>query len=189
MPRSTALQGEGLAIRFRRYLDQESISQWRELCALVDEVELEQGKDQISWHLENSGKFSTKSLYFKLSQGISVAQFKDMWESKVPLKIKIFSWQLALDRLPSSLQIATRHGPATGDCALCGAPEDAIHIFFTCSNNTVRLGSAAPECNWKPANFPQFHAILSSFTRAIPAVFFGPYSLPNLGHRGQPAIS
>jgi hypothetical protein len=47
--------------------------------------------------------FSVKSLYFKLYQGTSVAHFKDMWESRVPLKIKIFSWQLALDKLPSNL--------------------------------------------------------------------------------------
>jgi hypothetical protein len=147
------------------------------LCSLVDEVELVQGKDQISWHLANSGKFSAKSLYFKLSQGTSVAHFKDMWESKVPLKIKIFSWQMALDRLPSSLQIATRHGPATGGCALCGAPEDAAHIFFSCS--TAQFVWAVLRqllgCNWRPANFPQFHAILSSFagyTRRILWVLF-----------------
>jgi hypothetical protein len=47
--------------------------------------------------------FSVKLLYFKLYQGMSVAHFKDMWESRVPLKIKIFSWQLALDKLPSNL--------------------------------------------------------------------------------------
>jgi hypothetical protein len=64
------------------------------------------------------------------AQGASVAFHKDVWEAKVPLKIKIFSWQLILDRLPSSQQIATRHGPATGNCSLCGAVEDAGHIFF-----------------------------------------------------------
>jgi hypothetical protein len=166
IPVATALQGEGLAIRFRRSFDQESTRQWRELCSLVDEVELVQGKDQISWHLANSGKFSAKSLYFKLSQGTSVAHFKDMWESKVPLKIKIFSWQLALDRLPSILQIATRHGPATGGCALCGAPEDAAHIFFSCSTGKFVWAVLRQllGCNWRPANFPQFHAILSCFS-------------------------
>ncbi|XP_071676802.1 uncharacterized protein [Lolium perenne] len=116
---ASALQGEGLGIRFRRSLDQDGNRQWREMGALVDGVQLSQGKDQVRWHPENSGNFSVKSLYFKLSQGATVAHFKDMWEAKVPLKIKIFSWQLVLDKLPSNLQIATRHGPSLGGCALC----------------------------------------------------------------------
>ncbi|XP_051229193.1 uncharacterized protein [Lolium perenne] len=162
---ANALQGEGLAIRFRRSLDQEGTIQWRNLCALVEGVVLSPGLDQIRWHLDSSGSFSVKSLYFKLSQGTSVAHFKDMWESKVPLKIKIFSWQLPLDKLPSNLQIATRHGPSTGGCALCGAPEDASHIFFTCSLAQFAWAVLRQllECNWRPANFPQFHAILSGF--------------------------
>jgi hypothetical protein len=164
---ASTLQGEGLGIRIRRSLDQEGTRQWRELGDLVEEVQLAQGKDQVSCHLENSGKFLVKSLYFKLSQGTTVAHFKDMWEAKVPLKIKIFSSQLALDKkLPSNLQIATRHGPSLGGCALCCAPEDAAHIFFSCS--TAQFIWAVLRqllgCNWRPANFPQFHAILSSFT-------------------------
>jgi hypothetical protein len=72
-------------------------------------------------------------MYAKLSQGTTVAYLKDMWEARVSLKIKIFSWQLAFDKLPSGQQILTRHGPSNGLCALCGAPEDASHIFFACS--------------------------------------------------------
>ncbi|KAK1669324.1 hypothetical protein QYE76_057483 [Lolium multiflorum] len=174
---ATALQGEGLAIRFRRSLDQERTRQWRSLCILVENVTLVHGMDQIRWHLDSSGLFSVKSLFFKLSQGTSVAHFKDMWESRVPLKIKIFSWQLALDKLPSNLQIATRHGPSTGGCALCGAPEDATHIFFSCS--LAQFAWAVLRqllgCNWRQASFPQFHAILSDFagySRRIPWALF-----------------
>jgi hypothetical protein len=130
---------------------------------LVDEVHLAQGKDQVSWHLENSGKFSVKSLYFKISQGTTVAHFKDMWEDNVSLKIKIFSWQLALDKLPSNLQIATRRGPSLGGCALCGAGGCFTYLFLLL-HGTIHLGSDALGCNWRPANFPQFLAILSSFT-------------------------
>ncbi|XP_071678265.1 uncharacterized protein [Lolium perenne] len=89
-----------------------------------------------------------------------------MWEATVPLKIKIFSWQLALDKLPSGLQILTRNGPSNGQCPLCGAPEDASHIFFSCSL-AIFAWSVTRQllgCNWRPANFAQFHAILSSFS-------------------------
>jgi hypothetical protein len=69
----------------------------------------------------------------KLSHGTTVAHLKDMWEVKVSLKIKIFSWHLTLDKLPSSQQIAIRHGPSNGLCSLCGVIEDVNHIFFSFS--------------------------------------------------------
>jgi hypothetical protein len=105
-------------------------------------------------------------MYAQLSQGTTIAHHKDMWKSKVPLKIKIFSWQLALDKLPSGQQIVTRHGPSNGLCALCGAPEDASHIFFACSLAKFAWSVLRQllGCNWCPANFAQFHAILSGFS-------------------------
>jgi hypothetical protein len=65
--------------------------QWRELLARVDSVELCPGRDKFSWYLEPWGKFSIKSMYAKLSEGTTVAHFKDMWEAKVPIKNKILS--------------------------------------------------------------------------------------------------
>jgi hypothetical protein len=94
-------------------------------------VTFSQGNDRVQWHLEASGSFSVRSMYAKLSQGATVAHAKDMWRAAVPLKIKNFAWQLALDKLPSNLQIASRNGPSNGACALCGAPEDAAHMFFS----------------------------------------------------------
>jgi hypothetical protein len=72
-------------------------------------------------------------MYAKLSQGATVAHFSDIWKAALPLKIKIFAWKMALDKLHFTLQIAVRHGPSNGACALCGTPVDAAHFFFTCS--------------------------------------------------------
>jgi hypothetical protein len=84
-----------------------------------------------------------------------MARCKDMWKGKVPLKIKIFSWLLALDKLPSGQQILTRHGPSNGICTLCGAPEDASHIFFSSSLATFAWSVTRQllGCNWRSANF------------------------------------
>jgi hypothetical protein len=103
-------------------------------------------------------------MYAKLLQGATIAQFRDLRGAAVPLKIKIFSSQPVLDKLPSSLQIEIRQGPSNGSCTLCGAMEDAAHIFFGCSLakfawNVLRQLSG---CNWRPANFAQFHHILFS---------------------------
>ncbi|KAK1693140.1 hypothetical protein QYE76_009837 [Lolium multiflorum] len=121
---SAACHHDGLNIRFRRSLDQQGMTQWRALQAYVVHVQLDQGLDTIRWHLEPSGQYSVKSMYAKLSQGTTVAHHKDMWETKVPLKVKIFSWQLALDKLPTCSQIATRQGPSNGACSLL------LWVFF-----------------------------------------------------------
>jgi hypothetical protein len=161
---AAALESGDLNIVFRRSLNPEGRRQWDELGRLTEPTVLSNSKDKVTWHLDSSGKFTVQSLYAKLSQGASVAYYKDVWEAKVPLKIKIFAWQLILDRLPSSQQIATRHGPASGNCALCGQVEDAGHIFFACSLARFAWSAIRQilDCNWNPGNFPQFHAILSS---------------------------
>jgi hypothetical protein len=161
-----ALFQDNLQVRFRRSLDPEGVRQWEDLQRSLAAVILTTGQDKISWHLEQNGSFSVRSMYAMLSKGTTVAHFKDLWEASVPLKIKIFSWQLALDKLPSALQILTRHGPSNGLCALCGAPEDVSHIFFSCSL-AIFAWSVTRQllgCNWRPANFAQFHDILSSFS-------------------------
>jgi hypothetical protein len=94
--------GGDMAVRLRRSLDPQGMAQWRVLEWLVADVRLEPGLDQVTWHLTESGIFSVKSLYTKLSQGATVVYHKDLWSAAVPLKIKIFSWQLAIDQLPSS---------------------------------------------------------------------------------------
>ena len=73
---------------------------------------------------------------------------------------------MIIDRLPSGVQLANRHGLSDGNCALYGKEEDATHIFFSCSlakfawsvMRTV-LGR-----NWCPTNSAQFYAILPHFS-------------------------
>jgi hypothetical protein len=122
-----------LGIRFRRTFSQLASEEWRLLQSLIHDTSLGQGQDKISWGLHPSGEYTVNFMYSKLSQGASVAHFKDLWAAKLPLKIKIFSWQLALGRLLSSKHITSRHGPASGRYALCNRPESVNHIFFSCS--------------------------------------------------------
>jgi hypothetical protein len=154
-----------VGIRFRRTFSQLASNEWRQLQVILQSTTLGQGQDKISWGLDPSGEFTVNSMYNKLSQGASVAHFKDLWAAKLPLKIKIFSWQLALGRLPSSALIASRHGPASERCALCNRPEDVNHSFFSCSP-TRFMWSVVRQllgCSWSSTSFAQFYAILSGF--------------------------
>jgi hypothetical protein len=74
-------------------------------------VELSNNGDTVRWTLDPSGRFSVSSLYQKINQGPSQPHESLLWSAKLPLKIKIFLWQMAKGRLPSNEQINRRHGP------------------------------------------------------------------------------
>jgi hypothetical protein len=104
-------------------------------------------------------------MYRKLSVGLNVVYAKDIWNAKLPLKIRIFSWLLVLHRLPTSKLIADRHDPASGFCVVCGVAEDTTYIFFSCS--LARLAWSVFRrllgCDWSPTNFAQLFTLFSTF--------------------------
>jgi hypothetical protein len=99
---SQAYSDEGWRIPFRRSLDQNDLLAWEELCNLVNEIDLEDSPTRIPWLLEPNGTFSTKSLYLAPCKSPVVSLTKPIWKAKIPLKTKIFTWQLARGRLPSN---------------------------------------------------------------------------------------
>ena len=128
----------------------------------IEHVSLSGEADSISWALEPSGRFSVRSLYRKLCTGTPTTQFSFLWSLKVPLKIRIFLWQLARKRLPSNDNIHLRHGPSNGLCALCGEGEDTNHIFFKCVLAKF-MWSAVREllpCTWNPSCLADVYRLL-----------------------------
>jgi hypothetical protein len=111
--------------------------------------------DLVSWGLENNGKFSVSSLYRKINQGPSLPHESMLWSAKLPLKIKIFLWQMAKGRLPSNAQVNRRHGASDGNCVLCGQAKTVDHIFFTYHLATFALSGLreALGVQWNPQCF------------------------------------
>jgi mannosylglycoprotein endo-beta-mannosidase len=140
-----------------------------ELALLLTEIagtQLSDGPDIISWALEPSGKFSVKSLYRKLCQGTPRKHFSDIWKIAVPMKIRIFIWQLLRKRLPSNDNIRRRRGPSSGRCALCSDWEDTTHIFFLCPLARF-MWSAVREllgCAWNPTCFAELYRLLDDLS-------------------------
>jgi hypothetical protein len=156
--------GEPGAVRFWQNFDAELRLEWLELVTVMDVTQLGVGPDAVRWTLDPSGVFTVKSMYSKLSQGASVAHFKDVWDAKLPLKVKIFTSQLVINKLPTRSLIAAILGPSMGRCALCDAIEDVNHIFITCSLAKFMWSFIRQllDCAWSPANFPQFSAIVAN---------------------------
>ncbi|KAK1692879.1 hypothetical protein QYE76_009576 [Lolium multiflorum] len=65
-----ALFQDNLQVRFRRSLDPEGVRQWEDLQTSLAAVTLTTGQDEISWHLEQNGSFSVRSMYATLSKAV-----------------------------------------------------------------------------------------------------------------------
>lgn len=93
----------------------------------------EAGGDIVTWGLETSGMFTARSLYRFLTNGGVVSKMSDrIWECKVPLKIKIFLWQISHGKLPAAATLKARGWKGNHRCVLCGEVEEIEHIFFSC---------------------------------------------------------
>ena len=73
---------------------------------VLNDVTLEDGRDKVYWALEQSRKYSTGSLYrYITSGGVRDQQMMHVWKCNIPLKVKIFIWMAAHDRIQSGVQL------------------------------------------------------------------------------------
>ncbi|PWA75344.1 RNA-directed DNA polymerase, eukaryota, Reverse transcriptase zinc-binding domain protein [Artemisia annua] len=93
--------------------------------------------DKWIWTLNESGMFSVSSLSRAIQKQIFVNNdtlSPSIWNSWVPRKVNVFSWRLALNRLPTRDNLV-RHGVLVSSlsCLFCGvADESREHCFLSC---------------------------------------------------------
>jgi len=98
------------------------------------QVDTEQ-QDDVEWALDTSKSFTTKSLYrFLTHRGVQVKEADNIWKTSLPMKIKVFLWQLSHNKLQSVVALKRRGWKGSTRYALCGRHESVSHIFFTCSS-------------------------------------------------------
>lgn len=142
------------ALHFLRALTNAEQESWDELVQKIGGYRLGAGADSVEWSLTASKNFSVKSLYNKLTERNALDIARGLWKAGLPLKIKIFMWQMFRNRLPTSDNVAKRNGPADGSCAMCGVGEDANHVFFRCHLAKFAWSAVrdALHSNWNPAS-------------------------------------
>lgn len=93
----------------RRNLGPEELAELSEMQEVLEVVQITEDDDKLVWALEPSGKFSSKSLYrLMVNPGEVDTRMRDMWEVKMPLKIKVFLWMLWHDRVQTGEQLKIR---------------------------------------------------------------------------------
>jgi hypothetical protein len=92
---------------FRRSLTTQSYNSWLGLLDLLQDCALTDNKaDCVLWALDRKNQFSTKSLHrFLTDRGTTSRVAGYIWRSKVPLKIKLFLWQMVNNKLQVAVNL------------------------------------------------------------------------------------
>lgn len=98
-----------------------------ELTELIDGVIFISWADSVFWCLEKIGIFSTKLLYKEMFfPGMHNIWMQGVWKAKLPLKIKIFLWQVCNNKVQSAEQLRKRNWPGDLDCKMLGDRKQLI---------------------------------------------------------------
>ncbi|GJW51961.1 RNA-directed DNA polymerase, eukaryota [Tanacetum coccineum] len=110
--------------------------QLEHLVALLDFVILSNSNDRWVSDLNGDGVFRVKDVRNLLDEFfLPRADVPTRWVKNIPIKVNIFAWKLALDRLPTRANLVQRNVVTESQsCPLCDAIlEDTSHLFFNCS--------------------------------------------------------
>ena len=88
--------------------------------------------DMIRWKWSNCGKFTTSSVYEQLTKNDSGNNFKHIWKSRIPHKIKIFLWLVEQNAILTKDNMIRRKWAGDPKCYFCLQNESVDHLFFQC---------------------------------------------------------
>jgi hypothetical protein len=108
-----------------------NLDNWRRILASLQHLNLMQERDVFVWGSKSSGIFTVKSMYAALiNNGERVSQ--DIWQTKLPMKIKIFMWYLKRGVTLTKDNLARRNWHGDKSCGFCHLSESIQHLFFDC---------------------------------------------------------
>ncbi|XP_073353844.1 uncharacterized protein [Aegilops tauschii subsp. strangulata] len=157
-------------LTFRRSFGPPDLTAWHELldCIALHDPDVEQAGDHISWRLDPSSSFSTKSLYRAIAPTPSLEPLVLIWWIQLPLKIRIFMWQWIRGRVPSGVEVLKQNVPGDRICPLCGT-EEGSNIIFSCVSAQFLWSCLRGVVggNWCHNNFPTLFAELQASALSV----------------------
>jgi hypothetical protein len=139
-------------------------SQLDEVSRLIAGIQLRDGPDARSIDSPSSPPFSSQAAYRILAPVHATdASACTAWGSRLPAKVKIFTYLADIDRLSSRANLFFKNCAPSDRCVACGAVETGRHIFFDCPAATAvwaRIGTPVPDGAFSiwdlraPSSFP-----------------------------------
>lgn len=101
----------------------------------MHDISLSDYDDSTIWWWNNNGRFSVRSANnFLIYDGVKDCKIFYLWKLKVPLKIKLFMWLAARNRVLIADTPAKRGWYSPSIRVLCSTNEDNLEdIFFCCT--------------------------------------------------------
>jgi len=127
-------------IGFCRRLPPILFSSWVDMMNDIFSFHFENSPDKIGWRWNRNGKFSTKSVYEHISHRSCRGDFKHIWKSRLPYKIKIFTWLVENKVVLTRDNLKRKNWPGDPSCCFCPQIETVDHLFFTCPVARVTWG-------------------------------------------------
>jgi hypothetical protein len=128
-----ALNNGSINLTFRRNFGEVQTQEWLDLSNMLQGTALSSFPDSIRWCLDKKGVYTTISLYNEIFfPGFENKWMMCIWTAKIPLKIKIFLWQVCNDKIQSAEQLKKRNWEGPVECKMCGQVESTEHIFVEC---------------------------------------------------------
>jgi hypothetical protein len=122
-----------LKLSFRRSFSSSMGQMWEDLCAVVDQVELNVDSDSLVWCYEKSGVYSSQSCYAVISfRGVTPVHLPAIWNIVVPPKIHLFLWLLSHNKLATVDNLNKKGLDQPVQCCFCNEKETINHLFFGC---------------------------------------------------------
>jgi hypothetical protein len=109
-------------------------------------------EDCWAWHYERNGLFTVRSAYRMMIEakksredyfegwascsdsGKKRKEWIQLWNMKLPSKVKVFCWRLALNSLPTTSVLESRNMSQKGERKICGATKDMWdHALLHCT--------------------------------------------------------
>ncbi|CAH9107341.1 unnamed protein product, partial [Cuscuta epithymum] len=112
---------------------------WRRICSIDQQASILcslNPSGHLIWDEEADGLFSFKSAYEAVrDHKVSSDVYKNIWESKQELKIKIFQWKIVKGIIPITDKLGRfKQVLNPSMCPLCRRQSDSlIHLFFQCN--------------------------------------------------------
>ena len=112
----------------------EELAEFVRLWDLVQEVQLTDVEDVITWKFSPDGLYTAKSAYDVQFRGSYCCfQPKRVWSAHAEPKHRFFMWLLVQEKILTADKLIERHWPCNPLCSLCRqVPETAAHVCLHC---------------------------------------------------------
>ena len=131
---SEALTNERWMIGLRRISTEEQLDQFLALWGRIQQVQLSEERDIVTWKWTTNGKYSASSAY--AAQFLGRMERPDLakaWRIRAEGKVKFFFWLMLQNRNWTADRLRARGWPHDDACCLCDQElESANHLVLMC---------------------------------------------------------